>query len=388
MIESALAYTSLKDTRDAADALGAQISAGLGQQAPDVLIIFASTRYDYTALLQRIDANCHPKLLLGCSSAGEFTTDKEGVGSISALALRSSDIKFNAVIGRDLGRDYRQAVADVAAGFVGLTELDFPWRAALILTDPLAGHGEHIVEHLTLLTAGRYQLFGGGAGDDLQFKKTHVFFGAEVVTDAFIALEILSKNPIGVGAAHGWKPNSPSMRVTAAEGMRLVSLNALSAASVYEDYAQTRPQKFDRQQPLPFFLHNIIGIKYSESDYRLRVPLTVDADLALICAAEVPEGSVVSIMHASVQSARDAASQATHAALAQLGEHKPQVALFFDCVATRLHMGDDFGLELATVRTALPDTLFAGFNTYGQVVRTNGQFNGFHNCTAVVCVLS
>ena len=61
-------------------------------------------------------------------------------------------------------------------------------------------------------------------------------------------------------------------------------------------------------------------------------------------------------------------------------------ALFFDCVATRLRLGDHFGDELTAVRNALGDAKFAGFNSYGQIVRADGQFSGFHNCTAVVAV--
>jgi hypothetical protein len=61
--------------------------------------------------------------------------------------------------------------------------------------------------------------------------------------------------------------------------------------------------------------------------------------------------------------------------------------LFFDCVATRLRLGQEFGAELDAVRTALGDAPFVGFNSYGQIVRSDGQFSGFHNCTAVVLVL-
>jgi hypothetical protein len=28
-----------------------------------------------------------------------------------------------------------------------------------------------------------------------------------------------------------------------------------------------------------------------------------------------------------------------------------------------------------------------GCNTHGQIARAEGQFEGFHNCTAVVCLL-
>jgi hypothetical protein len=86
-------------------------------------------------------------------------------------------------------------------------------------------------------------------------------------------------------------------------------------------------------------------------------------------------------------SAGDAAATATRAAVARLNGHAPRVALFFDCVATRLRLGRDFGSELKAVERALGSAAFAGCNTYGQVARAEGQFGGFHNCTAVVCVL-
>jgi hypothetical protein len=50
-------------------------------------------------------------------------------------------------------------------------------------------------------------------------------------------------------------------------------------------------------------------------------------------------------------------------------------------------MGRDFGFELEAVKKALNGSGYAGCNTYGQIARSDGQFSGFHNCTAVVAVL-
>jgi hypothetical protein len=50
-------------------------------------------------------------------------------------------------------------------------------------------------------------------------------------------------------------------------------------------------------------------------------------------------------------------------------------------------MGDAFGLELQSLADLLgPAATFLGCNTHGQIARAEGQFGGFHNCTAVVCV--
>jgi hypothetical protein len=75
------------------------------------------------------------------------------------------------------------------------------------------------------------------------------------------------------------------------------------------------------------------------------------------------------------------------AALAQLKGQRPAAALFFDCAATRLRMGQTFGLELRSLEGALGPVPYAGSNTFGQIARAEGQFSGFHNCTAVVCVI-
>ena len=93
-------------------------------------------------------------------------------------------------------------------------------------------------------------------------------------------------------------------------------------------------------------------------------------------------------MSTGTQSAVDAASAAVRDAMNQVERegHTPKAALFFDCVATRLRLGEDFNTELAAVGKELKSAKFAGFNSYGQIVRAEGQFSGFHNCTAVVCV--
>lgn len=388
MTQVAVAFSSAEDSADAGRELSEQIRQALSARAPDALIVFASARYDYHALLDAVHSGCAPRLVVGCSSAGEFTSADSGAGGCSALALCSDSVKFSASIGRGISKDYRAAVAEVVQGFVGNIDRRENSRAALIFADPLSGYGEAMVQHLTLLTDGRYEFAGGGAGDDGKFEQTHVFYGHDAVPDALVALEMLSDKPIAIGAAHGWRADSAPMRVTEADGLSVRSLNAIPAADVYSDYADERARRFDRARPLPFFLHHVLGVDAGVGPPRLRVPLGIEANGAIRCATEVPAGATVSIMQATVQSATEAAQRATQAALQQFGDARPSAALFFDCVATRLRMGEQFALELSALHQALPASVpFVGFNTYGQIVRAHGQFNGFHNCTAVVCLL-
>ena len=355
---------------------------------PDAVILFASPQNDYQSLLAGLAERCGARAMVGCSSAGEFTTETSGTGLTSAIALRAADMRFTATMGRGLSTDRESAVQEIVADFTGNETTEYRYRTALLLVDALAGHAEDFVDQLNLETGGMYQFFGGGAGDDARFKKTHVFLGTESHTDAAVALEILSNKPFGIGARHGWQPSGDPLRVTETADACVLSFNVAPAVEAFEDHAAATSQNFDRSDPLPFFLHNIVGVQ-TEDGHKLRVPLGVAEDGGIQCAAEVPSGTVAHIMSTQASSASDAAASATRDAVRQVtaSGHAPKAALFFDCVATRLRLGKEFGLELDAVAKALGDAPFAGFNSHGQIVRAEGQFSGFHNCTAVICVI-
>jgi len=386
LTHTAAVYTDENDSADAGRHLGAQVRESLGDAPPDALIVFASSRFDHNALLSALDRECHPKLMVGSSSAGEFTGQRRGEGTACVLALRSDELQLAAGLGRGVSQDRAKAARDTVAAFRGTGGREFRHRSALIMTDALAGHADQLVEELTVLTSGKYQFAGGGAGDDANFSQTQVFHGTNAYSDAVVALELLSKKPLGIGVGHGWIPAGKALRVTAAEGMRLVSLNGLPAVEAFEEHAGATAQEFDRTNPLPFFLHNILGID-TGNGHRLRVPLAVNEDGSVNCAAEIPSGARLHIMKATADSAIIAAKRATESAVQGLRGEKAGAALFFDCVATRLRMGDAFGFELESVSQSLGGAGFVGCNTYGQIARAEGQFGGFHNCTAVVMVL-
>jgi len=386
MTESTVVFTRETNSSAAGKELGAKVREGLANRAPDALILFASSQHDYVPLLEAIQESCRPGVLVGCSSAGEFVSGDRGEGSASVVGIRSNVMRFAAGLGRNLRGDRHAAAAEIVSSFQGLHTHQYPHRAALVLADALAGYTDDFIEQLSLATLGDYRFFGGGAGDDAQFTKTYVFCGTEAFTDAAVALEILATKPIGVGVSHGWEPASEPLRVTQAEGSTVVSLNAAPAVEVFEEHAESTGQRFDRSDPIPFFLHNVLGIE-TGSGYKLRVPLAVLEGGAIGCASDIPTGATVRIMKTTARSAADAAIRAVNSALGDMRGTPPEVALFFDCVATRLRMGGEFGIEMDALQRALGKVPYAGCNTYGQIARSEGQFSGFHNCTATVALL-
>ncbi len=383
MTATTSAYTRELEVSGAAQELSAQIERCVPE--PDALICFFSARHDHSALLAELSRRYPAAVLVGCSSAGEFSSEYQGEGSASVFAISSQDMVFTSSLATEISNRPADAARDLLSRFRGFSDGGFVHRSALILNDALAGSADELVRMLNVQTGGKYKFFGGGAGDDAAFSRTYVFQGTRVETNAAVALEILSRKPLGVGVRHGWAPATEPFRVTSSAGAVVGSLNAIAAADVFSHHAEATGQHLDRQAPLSFFLHNIAGMKVPEG-YKLRVPLSIGPTGEVSFAAEVPEGVAVSIMTATAESSTDAAREATQDAITQLGGAKPAGALMFDCVATRLRLGQAFGQEVQAVREAVGDVPMAGCNTYGQVASAEGQFTGFHNCTAVICV--
>jgi hypothetical protein len=386
MTSIATASTAERDSA-AGEYLATEIRHQLGANDPDGIIVFISPVNDYGSVLAALDSRFSGVPLIGCSSAGEFTSESSGTGRTSIFAIRNPEMKFSASLATNLSEGRAAAAKQLVDGFNGLSTSDYRYRTAIVLVDALAGLAEDLVDQLTLATGGLYQLVGGGAGDDAAFSKTHVFCGTQVATNAVVALEVLSNKPVGIGARHGWAACSSRLRVTAASDSCVNTMNVSPAVDAFEDHASVTKQSFDRAQPLPFFLHNVMGIS-TDQGYKLRVPLGVNPEGGVAFAAEIPVGATAQIMSTGPDDAVAAAKTATADAVRQVKESgaNPSGALFFDCVATRLRLGEDFRQELSAVGSALGSSAFAGFNSYGQIVRADGQFNGFHNCTAVVCV--
>jgi hypothetical protein len=383
MTTTVSAYTQNLESGPAAEELAAQIRSAIA--TPDALIVFLSARHNHAAMLGELARIFPEAVLVGCSSAGEFSSGYQGEGSASAFAIQSSEMIFTSSLAREISSRPAEAARTLLSGFRGFTDGHYRYRSALILNDALAGSADELVRMLNMQTGGKYKFFGGGAGDDAAFSRTFVFRGTEIATNAAVGLEILSDKPLGVGVRHGWAPATDAMRVTSSAGTVVASLDAIAAAEVFEDHAKNTGQSLDRSAPIPFFLHNIAGIRMPQG-YKLRVPLQIGGEGEVAFAAEIPEGSAVSIMSATAESSTEAAREASEDAVRQLGEHKPAGALMFDCVATRLRLGKAFGNEVQAVQNAVGHVPLVGCNTYGQVASAEGQFTGFHNCTAVVCV--
>ncbi|MEO8630116.1 MAG: FIST N-terminal domain-containing protein, partial [Betaproteobacteria bacterium] len=83
------AMTWAGDSPTAGRELGKEFLEAFGGESPDAIVVFASAKHDYSALLCALSDEAGTAIIAGSSSAGEFTQSGRGEGIVSAMAIRS-----------------------------------------------------------------------------------------------------------------------------------------------------------------------------------------------------------------------------------------------------------------------------------------------------------
>jgi hypothetical protein len=257
-----------------------------------------------------------------------------------------------------------------------------------LLTDGLAGTGEKLLSQLfdQRVQSGA-QFVGGAAGDEGRFAATFVGANERASIDSAAALHVFGSRPWGVGVGHGLQAASKAMRVTRAEGNVVHEIGGEPAFSVYQRHAEVRGVKLTRDNAPTYLIENELGIHFFDKISRARAPLSVGADGSLTCAAEIPRGSMVSILEGEPNSMVRAAQSAAQEARVGLSGAEPAGVVLFDCVCRGMILKNDFHREIDAIRSVFPGVPVAGFLTYGEIARSNDHREGWHNTTAVVVAI-
>lgn len=383
-VATALAGGSAKE---AAASLTDSVYATLGDR-PQFAFVFASTKQPLGELLDAIsDVWRWGVVLIGASTAGEFTEKGVAKGSAAIFAIRG-EFRIRAAMADGLKADVEKTVATALKPLPYRVER-YPYAATVMLVDPLAGKGEEA----SLLVGARLgettQLVGGAAGDDLHMRETFVGLHREAKTDALVLASIFSKRPFGVGVSHGHVPISEPVTITRSEGNVVYEIDNKPAWSVWAEKTRVTalkhgidPDRLSNDEIPGFLLRYEAGLATGEA-YKIRAPLNRQQDGSLVFACGIPEGSVIRITESEpsrqVSSAREAARRAKQ----QLGGPAAG-ALVFDCICRNLILGDSFATAVKEIANELGDVPIAGFETYGEIALNAGDMSGFHNTTTVV----
>ncbi|GGD01355.1 nitric oxide-sensing protein NosP [Halopseudomonas salina] len=357
------ARTCVQDPELAAAELADQLRhPGLG-----CVLFFCSAEYSLAPLAEALERVFSGVMVIGCTSAGEITSDGYGRGCISAVGFDSSAFAVDCTLIQALDNftlvDAQSAVDQMLShcrgiGLAPIKDQTF----ALTLLDGLSSREEVVLS--TLSTAlGSIPNFGGSAGDDNHLSHTHVYYQGVFHTGAAVVIMFNTWLDFEVFTTHHMQPMENKLVVTAADSdtRTVLELNAEPAAEEYARLVGVAVEDLN----LSTFALNALAVRIRDQFY-VRSIQRVNADLSLTFYCAVDTGIVLTAMRPGPLLP---GLQVQFEILRQrLGE--PVLILGCDCFLRRKEAelrGEDQALS-----AFLASSKVVGFNTYGE------QYNGMH----------
>ncbi|RXJ73348.1 GfdT protein [Veronia nyctiphanis] len=330
------------------------------------VLFFCSSEYDLDALGVAMKKAFGDIPVMGCTTAGELTSQGYSECSISAVGFSNQLFTISGIRvpleGFELHKA-QQCVNSLVAGCRADLKASIKEHSFVVtLIDGLSPDEEHFL--VTLDTAlGGIPHFGGSAGDDQNLATTHVYHQGQFYAESAIVMMVNTLCPFEVFTTHHIESLDSKLVVTRAdcEKRRVYEFNAEPAAVVYAreigvDLNDLKPQVY-ATNPLAVMIGD---------HYFVRSIQKVNDDLSLDFYCAMDDGIVVTAMRPG--NIFDNLSQTLDAAIGRLGSL--EMILGCDCFLRRLEI--EHSMALSKARSALKKYRIVGFNTYGE------QLNGIH----------
>ncbi|MEM7225605.1 MAG: adenylate/guanylate cyclase domain-containing protein [Pseudomonadota bacterium] len=379
MLKVALGHVEDIDSEAAARVVIAQARAQLGEGHADAGILLAGIEFDHRALLQEILAAFPGIALVGCTTAGDFTSRGElSDFTVSLMLFASDDIEFKVGLGRGTAADPAGAArAALGAARSGLSREE---ALCLIFADSLCPTNSEVVEALNGDLRPGCALFGAASGrHKAEASEPLQFCQGEVLRDVVPLLMIAGDLPWSFTLSSGWDPIGQSTRVTEADGRLVRRLGDLKALTFYRGYLG------DHSKPAAEFP---LAVREAAGFYT-RVPVRYDeAESSVTFAAPIPEGAEVQLAESTPSRLMTRLGDSLSDAKARHGA-APAAALVFSCDARRAILGSRAVEELRAVEDALGKTVpilgFYGFAEFAPLEAAEPC--RLHNCTMITLLL-
>jgi hypothetical protein len=368
--------------------------------APSYGFVFASPRHPLAAALIAVAEASGCEDLIGFTSAGEIGGDALVHGGVSVMLVHAPStahrIAFATGMTDERGGAARRLYREFGNQSAQAKTLGWAQSSSVIAMDGLSSGCERLVKDIMAEAGPFQQLVGGAAGVDPSVpgpERAQVGAGREAASDAAVALHVFGRTRWGIGVEHGLEAPKPTaagvarMMVTRTSGQTIEELDGRPAVEAYQRNSRALAVEFDPESPRRCFARNPLGLYFLDELRLVRVPLGVTPGGGLVCPAEIPQGSTVSILQAEPEGMVRAAGRAAATALKNLEGGRPAGILLFDCDCRAQALGSGFERELTSIRAVFPGTPIAGLLTYGEIARFRGRLEGWHHSTAVVVAI-
>lgn len=348
----------------------------IGQPEMALVVFFASPSYDRSALALAMRSQLPGIEVVGCTTAGEITSEGYRENTIAAVSFGRDDYRASIRLIPDLDRFRMEhgnhVVQDLFAdlGLAPPTMRSVPHQLfGMLLIDGMSRQEEVVVSSINRFL-DPVPLFGGSAGDGLDFGVTWVFADGAFHTNAAVLTLIETNCSFSVFKFDHFRPTDKKMVVTEADPVRrlVMEINAEPAAPAY-----AKMVGLDEHQLNPTIFAAYPVVVRVGGEYHVRSIQKVEEDGSLRFYCGIDEGLVLTVADG------DDIAKNLDAALTRLAAELGSVDLIlgFDCILRRLEAEQK--QKSLDVSQVLKRHGVVGFSTYGEQYRSmhvNQTFTG------------
>ena len=348
---------------DASDAIE-RLAAAIDTTDLELVVLFVSPLADSNAIIRGAKERFSPVDVVGCTTAGELSQSGYSEGEIVALGFPKSNFCARLVLVDDLDDfDAQMIIENMIRGRNEMSRDKPDWEAefTFLLIDGLSTREDALASELAV-GLGPVPLFGGSAGDGVNFEKAHVLFDGKTFSNSAILIQFRTNCRIKVFKSDHLTPTDRRMVVTGADPERRL-VSEINAAPAAREYARMLGKDPEQLTTFTFAAHPLVVRIGGQHHVRAIQQVAENGDLVFFSA--IDEGVVLTLAEPE--------NMVTHldAEMAKLtAKETPDVVLACDCVLRRVEaqqkqMTGDISRILRANRVV-------GFSTYGE------QFNSMH----------
>jgi hypothetical protein len=368
-----------------------------GIDKPDFVLMFATAGYEQEAIVRAVREATSNAPLSGCSGEGIITNghaDETPFG-VTVMTIKSDEIKFSHALtegvkdksddaGRLLGNAIRGSVTDSTA-------------AMILMTDGVSINFDAFRKGMdeSLGLKRRIPVFGGMAGDAMEWKQTHQYCDDRVISGGAACVAISGSVNVAYGIDAGCVPpvGAPHV-ITKCKGNVVFEIDGEPATDWLKKYLSQDKSMANKELTSVLvlaFAFKAEGELMQLGDFFVRgLPAKDEVAKSLTLFTEVKEGTEFWLTRRDPEIMLNGVEKLGTHIKAQLEGRKPKMVLQFDCAGRGKFMLQE--QERNKLVTSLQskvgsDAPWIGFYTYGEIGPVAGATH-FHNYTVVLAALS
>jgi hypothetical protein len=344
---------------------------------PTLALLFISIEQDRDAVCELLDSRGIS--IFGATTSGEFIDGDIGSGGMAVLLLDNKKSDFTILI----EKYEMDTIGSVTSAMGNRIKEAFKNPNIIISYSQQIPQGliegETIIKELDKIIGKNASIWGGAAGDDVQFTQTFVFSNHQTEKTGIMML-VLDADKITVKglAASGWKAVGTEKVITKTSGNWILGIDDQPALEVLFKYLGLKLTKEEAETFNPG--STVFSLLRSEGDPVLRSTAVFNwQDKSILMNGKVEPGDKIRFtLPPDFEVVETVSRDAEQIKQTEIPE--ADALVMFSCMGRLGAFGPLVGEEIEGIKKSF-NVPMAGFFCYGEFGRATGGGNEFHNMT-------